>query len=48
MELAVAEAERVLAEHGREIAALIVEPLMQGAAGNVGAAARAICRRCAS
>jgi adenosylmethionine-8-amino-7-oxononanoate aminotransferase len=32
-ELAVAEAERVFAEHGAEIAALVVEPLVQGAAG---------------
>ena len=32
-ELALAEAERVFAEHGSEIAALIIEPLMQGAAG---------------
>jgi adenosylmethionine---8-amino-7-oxononanoate aminotransferase len=32
-ELAVAEAERVFAAHGAEIAALVVEPLMQGAAG---------------
>jgi adenosylmethionine-8-amino-7-oxononanoate aminotransferase len=31
--LAIEQAERVLAEHGRESAALIVEPLMQGAAG---------------
>jgi adenosylmethionine-8-amino-7-oxononanoate aminotransferase len=30
---AVADAERVFAAHGAEIAALIVEPLMQGAAG---------------
>jgi adenosylmethionine-8-amino-7-oxononanoate aminotransferase len=32
-ELAIAAAERVFAEHGSEIAALVVEPLMQGAAG---------------
>jgi adenosylmethionine-8-amino-7-oxononanoate aminotransferase len=31
--LAIADAERVLAQHGNELAALIVEPLMQGAAG---------------
>ena len=33
LELAIADAERVFAEHGDEIAALVVEPLMQGAAG---------------
>ena len=33
LELAVADAERVFAAHGGEVAALIVEPLMQGAAG---------------
>jgi len=33
VEAAVAEAERVLAEHGPTLAALIVEPLVQGAAG---------------
>ena len=32
-ELAVAEAEGLFAKHGGEIAALIIEPLMQGAAG---------------
>lgn len=32
-EMAVADAERVLAAHDDEVAALIVEPLMQGAAG---------------
>ena len=32
-ELALADAERVFAAHGAEVAALIVEPLMQGAAG---------------
>jgi adenosylmethionine-8-amino-7-oxononanoate aminotransferase len=31
--LALEDAERVFAEHGSELAALIVEPLMQGAAG---------------
>jgi adenosylmethionine-8-amino-7-oxononanoate aminotransferase len=31
--LAIADAERVFAAHGHELAALIVEPLMQGAAG---------------
>jgi adenosylmethionine-8-amino-7-oxononanoate aminotransferase len=31
--LAIDEAERILAAHGHEVAALIVEPLMQGAAG---------------
>jgi adenosylmethionine-8-amino-7-oxononanoate aminotransferase len=31
--LAIADAERVFAAHGSEVAALIVEPLMQGAAG---------------
>ncbi len=31
--LAIATAERTFAAHGREVAALIVEPLMQGAAG---------------
>ena len=31
--LAIADAERIFAAHGGEIAALIVEPLMQGAAG---------------
>jgi len=31
--LALTDAERVFAAHGREVAALIVEPLMQGAAG---------------
>src|SRR5205823_12271667 len=30
---ALAEAERTLAEHGPELAALVVEPLVQGAAG---------------
>ena len=33
LELALADAERVFAAHGGEVAALIVEPLMQGAAG---------------
>src|SRR5262249_50574873 len=33
LELALADAARVFAAHGREVAALIVEPLMQGAAG---------------
>jgi adenosylmethionine-8-amino-7-oxononanoate aminotransferase len=33
LELAIADAERVFAAHGGEVAALIVEPLMQGAAG---------------
>ena len=33
LELAIADAERVFAAHGHELAALIVEPLMQGAAG---------------
>ncbi|MEO8602053.1 MAG: adenosylmethionine--8-amino-7-oxononanoate transaminase [bacterium] len=33
LELALADAERVFAAHGSEVAALIVEPLMQGAAG---------------
>jgi adenosylmethionine-8-amino-7-oxononanoate aminotransferase len=33
LQLAIADAERVFAEHGSELAALIVEPLMQGAAG---------------
>jgi adenosylmethionine-8-amino-7-oxononanoate aminotransferase len=33
LQLAIDDAERVFAAHGREIAALIVEPLMQGAAG---------------
>lgn len=33
VELALADARRVFAEHGAELAALIVEPLMQGAAG---------------
>jgi adenosylmethionine-8-amino-7-oxononanoate aminotransferase len=33
LELAIANAEHLFAAHGREIAALIVEPLMQGAAG---------------
>jgi adenosylmethionine-8-amino-7-oxononanoate aminotransferase len=33
LELSLSEAEQTFAEHGREIAALIVEPLMQGAAG---------------
>jgi adenosylmethionine-8-amino-7-oxononanoate aminotransferase len=33
VEAALAEAERVLAEHGPTLAALIVEPLVQGAAG---------------
>ncbi|MDX2170510.1 MAG: adenosylmethionine--8-amino-7-oxononanoate transaminase [Deltaproteobacteria bacterium] len=33
LELACADAERVFAAHGGEVAALIVEPLMQGAAG---------------
>lgn len=33
LELALADAERVFAAHGAEVAALIVEPLMQGAAG---------------
>jgi len=33
LELALGEAERAFAAHGEEIAALIVEPLMQGAAG---------------
>jgi adenosylmethionine-8-amino-7-oxononanoate aminotransferase len=32
-ELAIAAAESVLAEHGRDVAAVAVEPLMQGAAG---------------
>jgi adenosylmethionine-8-amino-7-oxononanoate aminotransferase len=33
LELAIADAERLFAAHGSEVAALIVEPLMQGAAG---------------
>ena len=33
LELAIADAERVFAARGHELAALIVEPLMQGAAG---------------
>jgi len=33
VELALADARRAFAEHGAELAALIVEPLMQGAAG---------------
>lgn len=33
LELAVADAERVFAAHGREIAGLIIEPVVQGAAG---------------
>jgi adenosylmethionine-8-amino-7-oxononanoate aminotransferase len=33
LDMAIAGAERVLAEHGEEVAAVIVEPLMQGAAG---------------
>jgi adenosylmethionine-8-amino-7-oxononanoate aminotransferase len=33
LQLAIEDAERVFAEHGSELAALIVEPLMQGAAG---------------
>jgi adenosylmethionine-8-amino-7-oxononanoate aminotransferase len=33
LELAVADAERVFSVHGHEVAGLIVEPLMQGAAG---------------
>ncbi len=33
LQLALADAERVFAAHGDEVAALIVEPLMQGAAG---------------
>ena len=33
LELAIADAEQVFAEHGDAIAALIIEPLMQGAAG---------------
>jgi adenosylmethionine-8-amino-7-oxononanoate aminotransferase len=33
VELALADARRLFAEHGAELAALIVEPLMQGAAG---------------
>lgn len=33
LELAIAAAERLFAAHGGEVAALIVEPLMQGAAG---------------
>lgn len=33
LELAIADAERIFAAHGDEVAALIVEPLMQGAAG---------------
>jgi len=33
LQLAIDDAERVFAEHGSELAALIVEPLMQGAAG---------------
>ena len=33
VDAAVAEAERVLAEHGASLAAIIVEPLVQGAAG---------------
>jgi adenosylmethionine-8-amino-7-oxononanoate aminotransferase len=33
LELAIADAERLFAAHGGEVAALIVEPLMQGAAG---------------
>jgi adenosylmethionine-8-amino-7-oxononanoate aminotransferase len=33
LQLAIADAERAFAQHGGEVAALIVEPLMQGAAG---------------
>jgi adenosylmethionine---8-amino-7-oxononanoate aminotransferase len=33
LQLAIEDAERVLATHGQHVAALIVEPLMQGAAG---------------
>jgi adenosylmethionine-8-amino-7-oxononanoate aminotransferase len=33
LQLAIEDAERAFAEHGSELAALIVEPLMQGAAG---------------
>jgi adenosylmethionine-8-amino-7-oxononanoate aminotransferase len=33
LDLAIAAAEQILAAHGHEVAALIVEPLMQGAAG---------------
>ena len=33
LQAAVADAEALLARHGRDLAALIVEPLMQGAAG---------------
>lgn len=33
LQSAIAEAEQVFAEHGSELAALVVEPLMQGAAG---------------
>ena len=37
--------ERLLAEHGEQVAAVIVEPLVQGAAGMLDASRRATCAR---